>query len=396
MYLVLLPPLFGVLSHQFGVSLAALGLAMGVQGLVNTGFQLPFGYVSDNYSRRLTLGICLVFGAAGVAIIATAASFAWLVVGEAVLGIGVAGHHPAQYPLLADASEDAYRGRLYSVHAFAGNLGFAAGPAVIAAVVAIPGANWRDALGLVGVVGGLYAVVALAVLVWYVSDDVALPDVDATAETTASLRERVGGELRSLTSSPAILALAALTLVTSTASWGVTTYTVTLLTGSYGVGQSAANLTLSAMFVASAAAVLVGGGLTDRFSAGPVMLASYGLLGVFVLGLASMGMAPLLAVAVAVVAGGVRSLGNPARSTLTDRLSARTDLGKNFAVITIGIMLGSAIAPPVFGALMERVGAQPTFVAIAGVAGVALLLTLGILRTYRTEFAGPTPGPADD
>lgn len=44
------------------------------------------------------------------------------------------------------------------------------------------------------------------------------------------------------------------------------------------------------------------------------------------------------------VAGAIRSISPPARAKLTDRLSARGDVGKNFAVITVGIMLGNAVA----------------------------------------------------
>ncbi|MDY6818745.1 MAG: hypothetical protein SVG88_08795, partial [Halobacteriales archaeon] len=70
----------------------------------------------------------------------------------------------------------------------------------------------------------------------------------------------------------------------------------------------------------------------------------------------------------------------------TDRLSARTDLGKNFATITIGIMLGNAFAPPFFGALIERAGLRITFLTIAAIGVVAVGLTIAILRTYSEDF----------
>ncbi|MFC7078899.1 MFS transporter [Halorussus caseinilyticus] len=97
-YLVLFPPILGVLSNDFGVSLATLGIAMGVQGAANTVFQLPFGYLADNYDRRLALGLSLGLSTASVFLVAFAPTFEVLLVGQALLGIGIAGHHPAHFP----------------------------------------------------------------------------------------------------------------------------------------------------------------------------------------------------------------------------------------------------------------------------------------------------------
>jgi predicted MFS family arabinose efflux permease len=94
-YLVLLAPLVGVLAARFDVSVAAVGLAIGVQNAVVLALQLPFGYVSDAYSRTLVLGISLGVGTLGAALTALAPSYAWLLAAQVVVGIGVAGHHPA-------------------------------------------------------------------------------------------------------------------------------------------------------------------------------------------------------------------------------------------------------------------------------------------------------------
>lgn len=398
MYLVLLPPIFAVLVLEFDVNLAALGLALGVQGGVNTALQLPFGYLADNYSRTATLALCLVLGALGVFIVAAAPNYAWLVAGLAVLGAGVAGHHPAHYPLLSDASDERHKGRVFSVHGFAGNLGFAAPPAFITAIIALPGLTWRHALFFIGLVGGLYAVVAPLALARFVDDDVTLPAPSGTNDADhLSLRVRVISGLRSLVASPPILALGLLALVTSTASWGLTSYVVVLLTDGYGLQLGLANLTLSAMFVASAAMVLLGGELTDRFSPGPVMVSSYAVVTAAVVVLASLGVPALVAVGVAVVAGGVRSVSGPARSKLADVLSSQGDLGKNFAIITIGIMSGSSVAPPVFGAIIETAGLQAAFLAIATIVATAAVLAGVIVWSYSENFRSPVAGqPGDD
>jgi predicted MFS family arabinose efflux permease len=407
MYLVILPPILTVLTGSFAVGLGALGVAMGVQSLVNTACLLPYGYLSDTRSRTLVLAACLGLGTLGVAIVAAAPSFAWLVVGQAVVGLGVAGHHPVHFPLLSDATPESYRGRAFSVHGFAGSLGFAAAPAVITGVLAA-GYSWRVALGLLAGVGAVYGLLTVLALHFFVDESVTRPALveDGDATRTAGnaefgdraraaflgFRERV----TELTDSPAIVALAALALVSSTAAWGVTSYAAVFLENGYGVSQSLASLALTGMFVASAVMILVGGTLADVVSPGPVMVVSYALVALVVGVLASGILPALAAVGAVVLTGGVRSPSAPARSTLADRISERADLGQNFAAITVGIMLGSAVAPTVFGVVIERAGYRTAFFLIAAIAALALGLTLWVLRRYGTTFAGsegmPTPG----
>jgi len=411
-YLVLFPPILGILSAEFDASLALLGVAMGVQGFTNTAFQLPWGYLSDNYDRRLTLGLSLGLATASVFVVAAAPTFEILLVGQALLGIGIAGHHPIHFPLLAAASPERHRGRAFSIRAFLGNLGFAAPPVALTAVIAFPGLTWRHAVGLVGAFGAAYAAAVLFVLYRYVDPAVTAPDADRDADADATggtpdsdadpveapdsdadetpdadgpfdaIRTAARREVRAVLGSPAILALAVLALVISTASWGITSYAAVLLRDGYGVGLDVANLTLSAMFAVGAAMVLVGGDLSDRFSPGPVIVGSYGAVVVFVALAATMTLPAPAAVACMLVVGGVRSLGGPARSKLADAVSARSDLGRNFALITVGIMTGSSIAPPVFGALIERRGLGATFWAIAAVAALGIAVTLFVLRRH--------------
>ena len=401
-YLVLFPPILGILSAEFGVSLTMLGVAMGVQGAANTVFQLPFGYLSDNYDRRLALGLSLGLSTGSVFLIALAPSFEVLLLGQALLGIGIAGHHPAHFPLLADATPENLRARAFSVRGFLGSLGFGAPPVFFAVVLGVGGITWRHAVAAIGLFGALYAAITLFAFVRYVGEDVTAPGSDGTAETThedhtcdsthdsSSRLAAARRELRAILASPGVLALAVLALVASTASWGITSYAVVLLQDGYGLALDAANLTLSAMFVVGSVMVLVGGDLSDRFSAGPIIVGSYAVVVVFVGLLASLAIPALVAVVCLLIVGGVRSLAGPARSKLADRLSARSDLGRNFALITVGTMTGSSIAPPLFGALIEGRGLGVTFGTIAAVSVLAVLVTLFVL--YRQESANEPPG----
>ena len=397
MYLVLFPPILAILALEFDVSLAALGVAMGVQAFVNTGCQLPYGYLADNYDRTISLGTCLVLGSIGVLVVAGAPSFAWVLVGQAIIGLGVAGHHPAHFSLLADATPERLRGRAFSVHGFAGNVGFAIPPVLIVSVIAVPGLTWRSAFAIIGGVGLAFAIPALVVLDRFVDSEVTSPnETTREGDDSHALVDRVGVELRALRTSPAILSLGLLALVGSTAFWGLNTYLVILLTEGYGLGLERANYALSALFVVGAVFVLLGGVLSDRYRPGPLIAGSYLLVAASILVLASFVVPPLVAAAVAIVGGSLGGLSMPARDKLVDAFSARGDIGRNFAILTIGIMLGNTIAPPVFGVLIDGPGLRVTFVAVAALAFAGVVLTVGIVRTFDRRETEPAAVGADD
>jgi predicted MFS family arabinose efflux permease len=375
-FLVLLPPILPLLSRDLEVSIALLGLVLGAQALVNTAFQLPFGYLADHYDRTVALGLSSVLGAVGALVTAAAPDFATLVAGQVVLGAGVAGHHPSHYPLLSDATPEAVRGRAFAIYNFGGSLGFATPPVVVTAVVGVPGLTWRHAVGLIGAAGLAYAVVVTALFARRVDDPVTAPNVAADA-TEGSLRERARRELRALLAEPGILALAVLTLCTATASWGLTSYAVVFLTDVYAVSLGVANLTLTGLFVVGAVAILLGGYLTDHLGGGRVLVASLAGFTVLVALIAARLVPATAAVGLFLLLGGVHSMSGPARDELTERLAAHGTVAKSFAVVTVGIMLGSTVAPPLFGYVIEWAGVQAAFYAIA---------TVGVLATAVTTL----------
>jgi len=390
-FLVLLPPILPVLSEEFGVTVALLGLVLGASAAANTAFQLPFGYLADHHDRTLALGLSSVLGAVGALVTAVAPDVPTLLAGQVVLGIGVAGHHPAHYPLLSDAVPEDARGRAFSVYNFGGSLGFATPPVVVTAVVGLgAGYTWRHAVGLIGAGGLAYGLLVTAAFATRVSDDVTAPNVDGTTE--APLAERARAALRGLVAEPGILALATLTLLATTAGWGLTSYAVVFLTDVYRLSLGVANLTLTGLFVVGAVAVLVGGEVTDRFGGGRVLLASYAGVTVLVALLAARLVPAMGAVGLLLAVGAVRSAGGPARDELTERLADTGAVGTSFAVVTIGLMLGSTVAPPLFGFVIEAAGVTTAFYLIAATAALTTLVTLAVLaRFVDRSAAGPTP-----
>jgi MFS family permease len=398
-YFMLLPPIFGALQRDLGITTAQSGLALGLLGAVVVALQLPLGYVSDTYSRTLVLGLSLTVGTVGALVIATAGSYPWLLAGAVVTGCGIGGHHPAHYPMLSAATDPAARGRAFSIHGFAGALGYAIPPAAVGAATAL-GLGWRTGVAAVAALGACYAAGCL----WTVRRRVPRTVTHAPGSKArgggspadggglAALPRRLLGGLRATVSSTAIVLLTLLWFLVMVSLWGMQAYTAPLLTGAYGVAEGTANLLVSAMLVVGAVAILGGGWLTDRYGSRPVVLGA--LAGtVAVAGTLASGLLPVvLAAGLTLVSVAAIKATRPALSTLGDALSPAGDLGKNFGLLTIGISGGSAVAPPVFGALSDAASIQWVFRAIAGVAVLAFLFTFVVLAVgERATASGVAP-----
>ena len=400
MYYMLLPPVTTALATDLDVGVARIGLAIGLLGFVVTALQLPFGHLSDTKGRTPMLAISLGFGAVGATLTATAQTYATLLVAQVILGVGIAGHHPAHYPLLSAATAPGTRGRAFSVHGFTGALGFAAPPAIVAAFLTF-GVDWRAALGTIAAIGAVYAVVSVAVVYRFVDDEITAPSDTTRADESWSvtrvraLPQRATASLREMLSDSGIVLLTVLWLVTSMAAWGIKTQTLPLLTGVYSIEEATGNLLVSAMFVAGAVLMFGGGWLTDRYSPSAVLVAGYVALVAVTAALAS-GMLPSVAVVgLTLVLAATIDYSRPARATLADRFSQSDNIGKNFGLVTIGISGGAAVAPPVLGYVSDTMGTAASFAAMAGLGLLSLALTAVVLRVDGDRVVASTH-PGDD
>src|ERR1700760_1004214 len=160
-HILVLPMLFPFLKQQLGVGYIELGFALTVFAVVSGLTQAPIGYVVDHVGARkiLLAGLCL----AGFALIMLGLhlSYSWLIASAVLLGLANSVYHPADYAILSAHMDEARMGRAFSIHTFAGFLGGAVAPAIVAALVATTGGH--GALIVAGAVGPLVAVPVLLV-----------------------------------------------------------------------------------------------------------------------------------------------------------------------------------------------------------------------------------------
>ena len=82
--------LAGTLTRELSLSSADLGLLTSVSFLAMAAVQLPIGVLLDRYGPRRVQSACLLFAAAGSGIFACAESLPGLILGRALIGVGVA------------------------------------------------------------------------------------------------------------------------------------------------------------------------------------------------------------------------------------------------------------------------------------------------------------------
>src|SRR5665213_2617525 len=160
-YIFVLPMLFPYLKAQLGVGYIELGFALTVFGVMSALTQAPVGYLADHIGARKVLLIGLSFGGLALIILGMHLSYASLVICAALLGLANSVYHPADYAILSAHMDEARMGRAYSIHTFAGFLGGAIAPAVMAALVASVGG--LGALMVAGAVGPLVALLLAVV-----------------------------------------------------------------------------------------------------------------------------------------------------------------------------------------------------------------------------------------
>ena len=130
-YVIVLPPLFPLLRDELAVSYAALGLLLTMPSLATMVLQTPVGFLVDRFGARWPLVIGLGIMSAAVAAAGFATGYWALFVLMILMGIGNSVFHPADYAILAARIEHRRLGRAFSLHTFAGHLGWAVAPGTV-------------------------------------------------------------------------------------------------------------------------------------------------------------------------------------------------------------------------------------------------------------------------
>src|SRR3982075_3664370 len=160
-HLFVLPMLFPFLKEQLGVGYIELGFALTIFAVTSGLTQAPIGYLADHIGARKVLLTGLTLGGLALILLGLNLSYPCLIASAVLLGLANSVYHPADYAILSAHMDAARMGRAFSIHTFAGFLGGAVAPAIMAALVAMAGGQGALLVaGAVGPAGALLLLVA--------------------------------------------------------------------------------------------------------------------------------------------------------------------------------------------------------------------------------------------
>ena len=374
-YQLCLPPLFLSWHSAFDVSFAELGLSVALMLFFTGALQTPMGALVDRYGARpfLIIGSLLMSGS--MLCMALATQYWQILLLATLSGVGNSVIHPADYAILSGSIRKQAIGRSFALHSLSGNVGYAAAPAFMTAMIAAAG--WRGAVAVAGLIG-LGAVVSIVLQTRILADQA---------------RKQEGGmTARDLFTSRTLWLFFGFYMLSAMAISGMQTWLITVLNQVNGFELAIGSTALTVLLVGNSAGTMLGGWAADRFT-GALMgftvgqtVATAALLMVAAL----VPLSPLPMMAVLCAAGIAMGASRTPRDVMLKEASPPGQIGKVFGFVSSGLPFGSATTPLPFGFLMD--GGHPALVLpLAAALLLGSLLFMGTARVSATHEAAAQP-----
>lgn len=384
---LIVAPLFFWLGRDFSLSNAQLGLLMSGFFIVSGVGQFFAGFVVDKFGARRVLffGLtCFFVAALGLA---NAQNTAMLLFFTCLAGLGNSVFHPVDYAVLNARVSAARIGYAYSVHGITGNIGWAAAPVVLAGLAANFG--WRMAFYGAAVVA-LAALTLIFINRHLVNDEVApvlKPTINASDSGGSALIEPSFAFMRL----PSVWICMAFLFVTTMALGAMQSFGGPAVQALYNAPQWIAVGAVTIYMLAGAVGLIAGGFLVSNLkgSAGPETLIAYslGFASLCALVVAS-GIVPVALIPVAIAAIGFGAgIAGPSRDMLIRSVTPKGATGRVYGVVYSGLDAGLAIAPFVFGMMMDQKQYGRLFVGMAIALLAALVLSLLVSAYAKRQQA---------
>jgi MFS family permease len=348
------PPLFERIAGVYEVSPAILGTAFSGLLFVYAILQFPSGLLADRFSSVTVIGGGALLAASGSLVLAVDGPFALLVGAMLIIGAGTGTLKTVGVRLLS-RTYPRQTGRAIGVLDTFGTSGGVAAPAVVVAVVGLPGvfgAPWRTPFLLVGLAGIVVTTAFVARVPARLPED----DDDADAGRVP-LREYTA-----LFRNWRFSAFVAVTILFSFAYNAVTAFLPLYLSREAGLASDTASLIFSALFAVSFVQLFTGE-VSDRTGRLPVIATMLGLASVALGSVVALtGVGGPVALGAAVVCLGIGSHGfRPVRGAYLLSVIPSSVAGGSLGAVRTLLMIAGAASPALVGIISETAGFRPAF-----------------------------------
>ena len=388
---LLLAPLFPWLKDEFNVSYTQLGLLLTIFFVTSTVVQASSGFVVDRFGPRpvLLIGLSLL----GLAALGYANSQSWaMLAASAVLaGVGNGVFHPVDYTLLNRKVHKSRLGHAYSAHGITGTLGWALAPALMVPVALAGG--WRVAMLCAAAVA--FAVLAL---LWWQRGRLALETEPGTSTPLAGSGASPPAALPAAEGPfdflriPAVWMCLLFFLLYAVVLSAVQSFAPEAARQLHAVPVQLVAACLSIYMVCSAGGMVLGGFLaTDPSRCEQVVGVGMGLAAAIALSMALLPIAPAMVPVMFGLMGLVSGSAGPSRDMLVKRSTPDNASGRVFGVVYSGLDIGQAIAPLLFGRLMDLQHYRSVWVCLAVVQGLLIVSAFKVRRVRRVQRPAGLP-----
>lgn len=376
---MILAPLFPWLKDAFHLSYAELGLLMSAFFIVSGIGQACAGFVVDKIGARTVLFFGVSCLALSALLLSLAPSYAVLMLGSILAGIGNSVFHPADFTILNKCIHAPRLSHAFSVHGICGNLGWAAAPVFLVTLANLY--DWRTAL----MAATALPLLVLATLAAY--RDLLEPSARPSTLTTAPTPIQQGTAEHRLfyfLSLPAVWMCFLFFFLISMGIGGIQSFTATALRDLYGMSLSWATAAYAAYMLASACGMAWGGFIaakTQNHDQTIGLAFGFSALMAFLLatGLSSASLALGLMAALGLGAG----IAGPSRDLLIRSAAPKNATGRVYGIVYSGLDIGLAVSPALFGAVMDAQQPSWVFVCIALFQLCAILTATGVGQRTR-------------
>lgn len=378
---LIVAPLFPWLKVQFGLSYAELGLLMTVLFTVSGIGQALAGFVVDRIGAFpvLVTGIALL--ALSALVLAAAPSYPVLVLGAAISGLGNAVFHPADFTLLNQRVSPARLPHAFSAHGLAGTLGWAVAPVVLALLAGFAG--WRTAL-----VGASALAISVLVALLLMRDALHDPAAIRRARAVHAARDPALADTFAFLREPSVWVCFGFFFTMAMALGGIQSFAPAALQELYAAPLALATSAVTLFMLASAGGNIAGGFLAARNKRHDHIIAGSFVLAAAMSALLATGAVPLWLLAAPIAVMGFASgIAGPSRDLLVRAAAPRHATGRVYGVVYSGLDSGVAVAPPLFGAMLDAHHAGWIFALIGVFQLMALATALGVGRRATRQTA---------
>lgn len=365
---LLLPLMFPVFISTFGLSYSQLGFLMTVFFAVSGIGQASAGFLVDRLGARPVLFSALLLMAAGCMAVSVATSYAGLMLGAALLGLGNCSFHPADFTILNQKVSAPRLGYAFSAHGLTGNLGWALAPVFM---VSLSSAfDWRVAY----VCAALLFVSILALLIW--QRDLLHADVLGHKQVAED------GNSLAFLKIPVVWWCFSFFLLSTMTLAVVQSFSVSILQAMHQVSFEAATVTLTAYMLCAAAGMFLGGFVAAHWPrhSDKVVATCMTVAALFMALCGSGLLGGTLTMVILASTGLAIGVGGPSRDMMIKKATPKGSTGRVYGMVYSGLDVGFAISPLVFGVFLDQGWYGATFVGAACVLMLSVLVALGVGR----------------